>query len=143
MFTFKFSFTLDFGFTFRNLLNRFTRLFKRKPKQVEPAPTPKRVPYFETKGDLFAYLIKKEDYVWLRYQNEKGEVSEKIATRNMDLVPAEYHPNGNGKVQNQYSTDVRYFDFMSMGWRTAKLLRVLDCKALSQSEALEMFADIY
>lgn len=52
-------------------------------------------------------------------------------TRNMDLIPEEYHPKGTKKVKENEDV-VKAFDFDKAAWRSFNRFYVLDVEELSQ-----------
>jgi hypothetical protein len=59
----------------------------------------------------------REGYCNLQFFKLDGELREMVGTKNLDFIPQEYHPTGDGR-RPQSDTTVTVFDVAEQGWRS-------------------------
>lgn len=69
-----------------------------------------------TKDVLIKTLLK--EVTTVTFTKKDGSIRVMNCTRNMNLIPAEFHPKTNDESTSESSDNIRVFDVDKQGWRS-------------------------
>lgn len=66
----------------------------------------------------------KQGYCNLQFFKLDGELREMVGTRNLDMIPKEHHPNGQGHCRLSFTT-IPVFDVVEQAWRSFDIANLI------------------